>query len=502
MARELSIDETNKIRIALGLRPIVIANEASEPSTTTESKPENATESKNDIAHRIRQAKARIDRSRHSKQLKEPLTTAEWLGQIDFTVTSGDSATAVPKDSSAYTSEDISHLKVAPIDSSSFQSADSSAILTLRDTSVLQDSDDALEVSAKKPRKSKQSSLRMSFADHTEDTDQLVTLANLEQAIAASEVIEDTTQLDLGTRASKPLVQTVYTLEETSERLPESDYKPQKIKKRKRKDRSAESRQTTDTDDFIEAVKANLQLDAEEDYDNALEHNRLQALKQRKKDIVALMKQAEEAERNIAPMADSEESDLVIDGTKSFVESFEPGSNVEQTAVDNDRVADNENIDCVTTDEFTDENNNTDANVANTKDGGLADILQQLTKTGVIHNDDEATEKLKRQREQLRANHEMKLRYAMKAREQQDIKESQRDILKRLTPKEKEELAEKQKKEMDKVNAELARERLKNYKPDVKLEYRNEEGKLLSTKEAYKELSHKFHGNGKRKSRK
>ena len=54
------------------------------------------------------------------------------------------------------------------------------------------------------------------------------------------------------------------------------------------------------------------------------------------------------------------------------------------------------------------------------------------------------------------------------------------------------------------IEAKLAKEKFKNYKPDINLTYRDESGRVLSTKEAYKELSHKFHGkySGKNKKEK
>jgi U4/U6.U5 tri-snRNP-associated protein 1 len=45
-------------------------------------------------------------------------------------------------------------------------------------------------------------------------------------------------------------------------------------------------------------------------------------------------------------------------------------------------------------------------------------------------------------------------------------------------------------------------ERLKDYKPNVRLEYYDGKGRVLSTKEAYKELSHKFHGRTSGKNKK
>lgn len=40
-----------------------------------------------------------------------------------------------------------------------------------------------------------------------------------------------------------------------------------------------------------------------------------------------------------------------------------------------------------------------------------------------------------------------------------------------------------------------------NYKPDFKLEYTDEDGKPISAKEAFRILSHKFHGKGSGKNK-
>lgn len=42
---------------------------------------------------------------------------------------------------------------------------------------------------------------------------------------------------------------------------------------------------------------------------------------------------------------------------------------------------------------------------------------------------------------------------------------------------------------------------LKNFKPDVKLEYVDELGRQLNAKEAFRQLSHKFHGKGSGKNK-
>lgn len=40
-----------------------------------------------------------------------------------------------------------------------------------------------------------------------------------------------------------------------------------------------------------------------------------------------------------------------------------------------------------------------------------------------------------------------------------------------------------------------------NYKPDFKLEYNDDDGKPISAKEAFRILSHKFHGKGSGKNK-
>ncbi|KAJ1655664.1 hypothetical protein IWQ61_004627 [Dispira simplex] len=56
----------------------------------------------------------------------------------------------------------------------------------------------------------------------------------------------------------------------------------------------------------------------------------------------------------------------------------------------------------------------------------------------------------------------------------------------------------------DREFAREQQERMRNYRPDVRLEYTDEYGQILSTKEAFKHMSHKFHGNqsGKNKTEK
>ncbi|KAJ2782619.1 hypothetical protein GGI15_002853 [Coemansia interrupta] len=63
-----------------------------------------------------------------------------------------------------------------------------------------------------------------------------------------------------------------------------------------------------------------------------------------------------------------------------------------------------------------------------------------------------------------------------------------------LTQKELDEMKAREQELLDRKWARDYEERMKDYKPEVKLEYVDETGRQLSTKEAYKQLSHAFHG--------
>ncbi|KAJ2557832.1 hypothetical protein EV175_001108 [Coemansia sp. RSA 1933] len=63
-----------------------------------------------------------------------------------------------------------------------------------------------------------------------------------------------------------------------------------------------------------------------------------------------------------------------------------------------------------------------------------------------------------------------------------------------MTQQEIEELKAREQEILDRRWAREYEEKMKDYKPDVKLEYHDDTGRQLTTKEAYKQLSHAFHG--------
>ncbi|KAJ6260287.1 hypothetical protein Dda_4512 [Drechslerella dactyloides] len=74
----------------------------------------------------------------------------------------------------------------------------------------------------------------------------------------------------------------------------------------------------------------------------------------------------------------------------------------------------------------------------------------------------------------------------------------------KMSAREKEEYARYENKVRDTQEAREAAARFKDYKPDVKIEYKDEYGRAMNQKEAFKYLSHQFHGkwSGKQKTEK
>jgi len=112
--------------------------------------------------------------------------------------------------------------------------------------------------------------------------------------------------------------------------------------------------------------------------------------------------------------------------------------------------------------------------------GGLASTLQWLRSQGVLEHVSDEQRKLERTQLQHDAwlqerRREERARARMSADE---AAEYDRDARAR-----------------ERREAEAAMERFRDYKPDIKLEYHDEYGRTLSTKEAWKQLSHTFHGN-------
>lgn len=118
--------------------------------------------------------------------------------------------------------------------------------------------------------------------------------------------------------------------------------------------------------------------------------------------------------------------------------------------------------------------------------GGVAGALRLLRSQGVI---EEATPE-QREREKKQLHYDAWVAAQKKA----DKQHEQELLASRSAPKD-QATRERENRMREKREAQEAADRFKDYTPDVKLEYHDEFGRTLSQKEAWKRLSHVFHGN-------
>lgn len=145
--------------------------------------------------------------------------------------------------------------------------------------------------------------------------------------------------------------------------------------------------------------------------------------------------------------------------------------------------------------------------------GGLASTLKFLQSRQILQKQtDDEYQKAKQQREALKQAELLKLKISIESRMLREYLEADKSYM-NLPREEREEIFEshldqvlKEKnivsnitnshRSARKPNKPSINENLATYNPDVKLSYRDEAGTELNTKEAFKYLSHKFHGVG------
>ena len=145
------------------------------------------------------------------------------------------------------------------------------------------------------------------------------------------------------------------------------------------------------------------------------------------------------------------------------------------------------------------ENTDTGLEAEKTVDGGMGATLALLRQRGLVAADNDTSTKnaLYRDRQKFLAD---KQRAEAEAERQRKIaRERERNSARwnTMTPREREEWARKQN-----TNADVSESRRlaeifnKEYKPNVELTYVDEHGRQMNQKEAFKQLSHQFHGKG------
>lgn len=124
--------------------------------------------------------------------------------------------------------------------------------------------------------------------------------------------------------------------------------------------------------------------------------------------------------------------------------------------------------------------------------GGLAATLNLLKSKGVVKS--ENNHKKRKNKEWLQKVATQRLMRDFELRQQ-------KESIEHLPSKQQSEYLEAQDKQNVQEELELAKRQFKDYQPTVEIEHRDDQGNLLDPKQAFKHLSHKFHGNSEGRKR-
>lgn len=134
---------------------------------------------------------------------------------------------------------------------------------------------------------------------------------------------------------------------------------------------------------------------------------------------------------------------------------------------------------------------------------GIGATLAMLNQRGLLQRGEDSNKllQLQRDRERFQAEKRLKQLEAEKRARVQREQDRKSGIFDKMSAKEREEYARWENKQRDQQEAKEMAARFKDYKPNVQLSYKDEFGREMSQKEAFKYLSHQFHGKGSGKAK-
>ena len=272
----------------------------------------------------------------------------------------------------------------------------------------------------------------------------------------------------------------------------------------------------------------------DDDLQAALALQRRTALKKRKilkPADIARQFQAEEAasaSATPAPAENPEEAGLIIDETSEFVATLraptiEPRKPTQQTTTpatpaspqpadaEEDADADADvDIDMIRDERTTPPPptgppaiTSTGLDEEATISRGVGATLAMLNQRGLLKRDPDAEAKaaLTRDRDRFRLQKKLSTVEAEENAKLARLRDRQSGKFERMSAREREEHARWENKQRDVQEARDMANRFKDYKPDVELHYKDEHGREMNRKEAFKYLSHQFHGKGSGKAK-
>lgn len=252
----------------------------------------------------------------------------------------------------------------------------------------------------------------------------------------------------------------------------ESDFKKVKFKTKKKK---SLNKRVVDEEDYKLPSTFSID-DEEEDLHQILGQNRMNKLKiQAPEEIAKLVKEESTTDTpSKEGIVISSTTDFLLSMRKRLeeppapsvepvVETFEEPAVIEEAEQENELVS-----------------------------NGLAATLSLLKSKGVVKPENDR--KRRKNKEWLQKVATQRLQRDFELRQQQES-------IDHLPSKKRSEYLEAQDKQNAKEELELAKRQFEDYQPVVELEHRDDQGNLLDPKQAFKHLSHKFHGNSEGRKR-
>lgn len=612
MADALSIEQNNKIRIALGLKPLPVPGaeapsgpvfkeakesaEEDEPGSTLESREAQGYQNWQKLqdeadARRKRQEKnAAIKRARDLAQRDAKLEgkglgdagteldTKAWLSQHKKMTKKIEKERArklaeelAERDRAVeYTAADLAGIKVAH-EMGAFEDAEDGQILTLKDATIDENEEEGdelenLEMVDKEKLKEKLELKKKRTAYDPMQADGTAgILSQYDEEIDGKKRKHFTLDAKGSTHEEREakrqhvsdlLNKQVFNLDITPD-APVSDYmdiSEVKIKKPKKKKAKATRQKAVDEDDIFPLPDAseanngeNMEVDSgqtttnvapekktydtsfvdDEDLQASLAIQRRAAFKKRKQlrpeDLARQLRE----ESSQTPMnvdngdGAEEEPGLIIDETSEFVSNLqrpviserpsrrattppeekdeEEGSPEAGSAdVDMESAEIKEEGKLEAAETGTAKISGTGLEEESTLDEGLGSTLAMLRQRGLVQQSDAADmNSLHRDRQKfLQEKYKREAEAEKRARAQRE-RDRATGKLDRMSAREREEYARWENKQRDQQESrQIADVFNREYKPDVQLKYVDEHGRLMNQKEAFKHLSHQFHGKG------
>jgi U4/U6.U5 tri-snRNP-associated protein 1 len=606
MVDTISIEETNRIRVSLGMKPLPVpgagpvfkdesaSDSDSEEASTLETREAQGTanwQRVQDEAERKRQKEARNEAIRKARDKAKRFEKLEGKGLGDADYDELDTKTWLlqqkkrqkrlekerarakkleeelrQREEAAYTANDLSGVRVGH-QASKFDETGGEQVLTLKDATIDEYEEEGDELENVDLRENERRAERLDLlkkkpaydpnADEDDEEDRAV-LKQYDEVIDGRKRKHFTlgaqgmaTEADTGKRPSErdPKRQAISL--DILKDVVTSDYQEPKeisFKKPKKSKKKSTRQKVFDDDDILpvssksdEAQQGDTMDVAtgaaapprptesfidDDDLQASLARTRKEALKKRKKlsakDIAAQIQEAlpEEPER-----VSDEEPGLVIDETSEFVANLRPeeieakpkrespskDSPAPKVKHDSDEDVDMaESYNDVHDHEPSEERKpdarqltetGLDADAPLTQ--GIGSALRLLHQRGMVEKKDNKSLTTRYQDQQLFINEKRRVEEAaqLRARQQRE-RDRQSGKLDRMSAREREEYARRENNHRDQFESRQMGEIFdRNYKPDVNITHTDEHGRSLSQKEAFKDLSHQFHGKGSGKQK-